>query len=90
MRTAKEIRRYLKQQHWYKEYVRNVKPRWSKRNIARYIKGYEGYCTIGGAFFWKKTIQGHRTWMRREELFTNWYNRGKERYESKKVSGKPA
>lgn len=86
MRTAKEIRRYLKQQHWYKEYVSNLKPIWTRRNMICHIRGYKGDCTISAAFLWDATLQGCDTWRRRDKLFTNWYNRGKKHYEGKKVS----
>lgn len=86
MRTAREIRRYLKQQHWYKEYVR--KARRYPNIFNRAIRGYLGEDTLYGAFDFG---YGHEflIWYHRQVFFYDWYNRGKKRYESKKVSGKP-
>lgn len=90
MRTAKEIRRYLKQQHWYKEYVRNAKSIRLKSYYLFHVRGYKGKSTISNAFFWDSSPQGHNIWNHRDVLFVNWYNRGKKRYENKKVSSQPA
>lgn len=83
MRTAKEIRAYLKQQHWYKEYVR--KARSYPNTFNRSIRGYFGESTLYAAFFWGcgREIS---IWCHRKDLFVDWYNRGKKRYEGKKVS----
>lgn len=74
MRTAKEIRKYLKQQHWYKEYVRNLK---FKHLYILFIRGYQGSCTISSAFVWIDTPEGHTVWSRRNLLFLRWYYRGR-------------
>lgn len=89
MRTSKEIRWYLKQQHWYKEYVRETS-KFPDYIRMRAVRGYFGIDTISEAFFWSDTPQGQNTWFHRDVLFVNWYNRGKKRHEGKKVSGKPA
>lgn len=86
MRTAKEIRRYLKQQHWYKEYVRNIANEENKTYCRKFIRGYEGGVSIIGAFRWLRAPQRVEVWVVRNYLFMNWYNRGKKHYEGKKVS----
>lgn len=40
MRTAKEIRNYLKQQKWYKEFVHNTRVRFKDRRANYVIRGY--------------------------------------------------
>lgn len=85
MRIAKEIRRYLKQQHWYKEYVREVS-KFPDYIRIRALRGYFGIYTIGSTFFWDDTPQNVHTWSHRDYLFIRWYNRGKKKYGSKKVS----
>ena len=89
MRTAREIRKYLKQQHWYKEYVRDVAKVPDYLRI-RAVRGYLGINTTNSAFFWCDAPQDIRAWSHRDDLFVNWYNRGKKRYENKKVSSQPA
>lgn len=88
MRTAKEIRRYLKQQHWYKEYVRNIANEENKTYCRKFIRGYEGRVSIICAFRWLMNPQRVEVWV--NYLFMNWYNREKKRYENKKVSSQPA
>lgn len=89
MRTAREIRKYLKQQHWYKEYKRCVKATCFYTGDL-FIRGYKGEVTISSALSWRGSPSGYKAWKHRCLLFHRWYKRGKKRYESKKVSGKTA
>lgn len=78
MRTAKEIRAYLKQQHWYKDFVRNTKKRGDTSLILKpCIRGYNGRYTITRAFTWYLTSQGHDVWEYRSRLFSQWYDKGR-------------
>lgn len=79
MRTAKEIRQYLKMQKWYKDYVRNVKNERSlqKKDKKAILRGYNKYATISGAFFWNNTYQGLVFWAKVDEKFLKWYSKGR-------------
>lgn len=82
MRTAKEIRKYLKQQKWYNEYTYNTKKfahlcGQKRENYDKdHIRGYEKLRTISGAFLWYETQQGIDVWALRDETFCQWYNKG--------------
>lgn len=77
MRTSKEIRQYLKQQHWYKDFVH-----YTKRENQLYgnyekvcLRGYFGPETIAYAFLWRRTKEGIRVWRHRDYKFRNWYDK---------------
>lgn len=79
MRTAKEIRNYLKQQKWYKDFVRNtrLRYRYHNKNTVKYV--LRGYCkidTIKCAFYWDRTPQYYKYWKAMDGKFRNWYNKG--------------
>lgn len=83
MRTAKEIRKYLKQQKWYKDYIYNAKRDakiWGRiypRDEKNFIRGYKKEGTICGAFFWMDAFIGSSKWSLRDKNFVKWYNKGK-------------
>lgn len=83
MRTAKEIRQYLVQQRWYKDFVRNVS-KYSKNHSKEFLRGYYKENTISGGFFWADTMQGHDYWSRIENNFYSWYKRGGNNYEKRR------
>lgn len=78
MRTAKEIRKYLKQQKWYKDFVRNTRFRfkYSKSKAKYVIRGYCKKDTIACAFLWDRIPQDHEYWEAIDNRFRNWYNKG--------------
>lgn len=89
MRTAKEIRKYLKQQKWYNEYTYNAKKfalyiREDKNYCNDHVRGYEKSRTISGAFLWDGTQQGIDVWSLRDGAFCEWYNKGEDRYEKRR------
>ena len=86
MRTAKEIRQYLIQQRWYKDYVRNVKKNLylTKKDKKEFLKGYQGDCTILYAFCWIETLQGSVYWSNVWDKFMKWYSKGKKKYENRR------
>lgn len=94
MRTAKEIRQYLKSKPWYKDFVYNVKKSpyeykskytrtIRKADAKRVLKGYFGLETLEAAFSWHRTKEGPYTWALRDQLFEQWYEKGKPKYISK-------
>ena len=82
MRTAKEIRKYLKQQKWYKDFIYNAKKHAEIWNIIyphdekNFIRGYKKEMTISSAFIWVEDWQGSTKWSSRDKNFVNWYNKG--------------
>ena len=90
MRTAKEIRNYLSQQLWYKEYIRNSKKfaksyKMVETNYGKdIIRGYEKSRTICAAFIWSETMQGADIWVSINNKFIEWYNRGGNNYEKRR------
>ena len=76
MRTAKEIRNYLKQQKWYKDFVRNTKEEFSKDMVKYITRGYNRGHTIGSGFTWYLTPQGRGYWKAIDNKFREWYNKG--------------
>lgn len=80
MRTAKEIRNYLKQQKWYNDFVYYTKknlrkqPKYSKY-IRNALKGYHKDLTIHNAFCWSDTKEGYYVWKFRHLKFNDWYGR---------------
>lgn len=82
MRTAKEIRKYLIQQRWYKDFVSNLRYRGSNV-IKKITRGYLKKDTVSCGFMWDATPQGHDYWHRINDTFINWYNKGEKKYEKK-------
>ena len=78
MRTAKEIRQYLMQQRWYKDYVRNVKkhPYRTKESKKEVLRGDKKEDTILFAFSWYLTSQGVEYWTNVWDKFMKWYSKG--------------
>lgn len=90
MRTAKEIRQYLRQQRWNKEYIYNARRfgtvyRMIDTNHGNdFIRGYEKIRTICAAFIWSKTIEGSDVWNLRDINFRKWYSKGGKKYEKRR------
>lgn len=81
MRTAKEIRQYLKQQRWYNDFVHNTRVRYKDRRSKYIIRGYCKKDTIGCAFLWDHTPQDHEYWEAIYYRFKKWYDKGVKKYE---------
>jgi hypothetical protein len=69
MRTPKEVRRWLRQQSWYKEWRTQIMNlRISRKERNRILRGHAGKDSIN-LFEWRDTIQGYDCWnSRRVEL----------------------
>lgn len=79
MRTAKEIRQYLKCQPWYKDFVyNNKKYGFGNKAYKKYtLRGYRHAGTISRAFSWCSTKEGLTVWVNRDVAFRAWYVRGR-------------
>lgn len=77
MRTAKEIRQYLRQQKWYKDYVYNVKKNIRDPYRSEALRGYMKIQTISAPFLWDETPQGDYYWRRIDDKFMKWYDKGR-------------
>lgn len=78
MRTAKEIRQYLKCQPWYNNFKYYTKTSrcyyWhDKSSSKKALRGYRYVDTISVAFSWRYTIEGFDVWDQRDMTFRKWY-----------------
>lgn len=75
VRTAKEIRQYLRQQRWYKDFLYNTRKSYGKdkKKAKKCLRGYRGSETLLCAFQWYKTPQGQKKWSERALIFRQWY-----------------
>lgn len=78
MKTAEQIKEYLKTQDWFKLYIFNIiKDTFHSdivENIISALNGEYLSATISGAFVWGHTPEGHTYWNLIDVEFKKWYN----------------
>lgn len=78
-RKPKEIRRWLRSNLWYREFLRHAwYGRTSVRSALAVIGGYCGIDTMNVAFKWSTTLKGQSFWLGKNMDFQNWYQHGKD------------
>lgn len=84
MRTAKEIRQYIKQQRWYNDFKKNIEKYGFPHSANDFLRGYYKENTISGGFFWQITSQGVEYWGEIEKKFCYWYKKGGKKYDKRR------
>lgn len=79
MKTSEEIKKWLEEHNWYKEFRDIVyKDNFFAGTAERVLNGEFGIDTISGSFTWFKysydNINGANFWNNVNEEFKNWYN----------------
>jgi len=77
-RTAKEIRRYVREQEWYCYWKTFILC--TDLPLVKKMMGLLGYDPEILFFFfdWSKTLQGFAYWAQVNDEFNKWYNDGQE------------
>ena len=77
MKTEKEIKEYLENKVWYKEFVKNTinqLPKEINGYLHQVISGKNGRGTISSAFTWSLTEEGREYWEEIAKKFISWYD----------------
>ena len=78
MKTAEQIKEYLKTQDWFKLYIFNTIKDDNHSDIVEHIvlalNGKYLTNTISSAFIWDNTPEGHTYWNLIDVEFRKWYN----------------
>ena len=76
MRTKEEIKKWLEEKPWFKNYVKNIylqRLDFNPSTMERFLSGSKGEDTISGAFTWCGTSEEHKFWECVNKEFHNWY-----------------
>lgn len=76
MKTAKQIRRYLRKQVWYKPWLKFTWRAQTLEEFLVYFLGFKNENTLRG-FVWRNTVHGASFWNKADNDFRSWYH-GKE------------
>lgn len=75
MRTAKEVRRYMRRQAWYRDFRRIILTEKSLSLLEkiRILRGKYGDDTLMDTFTWEDTVQGYEFWRSAMVAMFDWY-----------------
>lgn len=74
MKTADEIKGWLRKQDWFGAFVKNIEEYYHNDDmLSDIINGEHGRTTILVAFTWRDTEEGHDFWRNIENKFLFWY-----------------
>lgn len=72
MKTAKQVRRYLRKQLWYKSWLKFTYAQQTLEEFLVYFLGFKDEDTLRG-FVWKDTVHGESFWKKADNDFRSWY-----------------
>lgn len=76
MKTAEQIKEWLKSHKWYRSYKRNITK--ENKNYKDFIEGRKDIGTISAAFRWSehpyRKINGVKFWSEIHGEFIKWFN----------------
>ena len=75
MKTSKQIRRYIRRQPWYSNFLTFVmmEEEATLHDKLFILLGREGEATVARAFDWGHTVQGYSYWAFVSAEFIRWY-----------------
>lgn len=75
MKTADEIKEWLRKQDWFGAFVKNVEEYYYNDGmLSDIINGKRGRTTILEAFTWRDTEEGRDFWCNIEKQYLEWYD----------------
>lgn len=73
MKTAEQIKNWLKQQEWYDKFEKYVRECNCEEFVNEILEGKRGEDTICGAFFWDSTEESNDYWNKIDNQFLSWF-----------------
>lgn len=75
MKTPKQIKKWLRSQRWYPQFVKNMKELRVTGLDYSILNGKWGQQTISAGFVWDMSPEGQDFWNDKDTQFLLWYHR---------------